>query len=443
MNPPLCHPKNLAVFPETDDLGHLHLESTLKELSLHNYKIDSHQPGQEVYHAFRTNPILPGVILQERGRFLGMISRRRFLEYMSRPYGLELFLKRPIGVLYQLAKASTNFLIFSGDALIVDAARQALRRSPDWLYEPILVQLTELDYRIVDVHQLLVAQSNIHELTTHLLRENTQAHLIQTEKLASLGQMIAGVAHEIRNPTNTIHGNIKFLSNYSEELIKLLALYEREYPEISEAIAQYKEEIDFAYLQEDLPQLIQSVLASSERLNALVSSLRNFSHMSESHPHSANLHECLDSTLLILHNRLKQGIEVIKNYGELPLMSCYSGQLSQVFMNLLSNAIDAVLEKQATAVSDWKPTITITTQVLTDCPSAIAQICISDNGIGMSPEVQKRIFETFFTTKPVGQGTGLGLAISQQIIHQKHQGELKVRSQLGSGTEFEILLPIR
>lgn len=438
----------------------LSLDSILQELELHDSQIDAERSGSEVAQVFEENPLVPGVILIEQAELVGVLSRRKFLEQMSRPYGLELFSRRPLKILYGFAQSEV--LALPGHTSIVTAAREALQRSPELLYEPIVVQLPSQEYRLLDVHQLLVAQSRIHELATQLLQAQTQAHLIQTEKMASLGRMIAGVAHEILNPVNFIWGNLSYLGNYSKDLIRLVKVYEQESNQIpSQAIAT-KAEIDFDFLVKDLPQVIDSMKIGAERLKQIVSGLRSFSHIDETQCRPANLHECLDNTLLILNNRLKYGIDVIKNYGDLPLVNCYSGQLSQVFVNLISNAIDALIEASdsqkaaakpsnqplgAGQFSHHQPQITITTTVCappinTRSAQQWVSIQIADNGPGIHPDIQERIFETFFTTKPVGQGTGLGLAISHQIVTEKHQGQLLLRSQPGVGTEFEILLPL-
>jgi signal transduction histidine kinase len=423
------------------------LDSKLQDLSLWQCSVEVNQPGRIVAQIFKDHSLLPGVILTDKEKFAGMISRRRFLEQLSRPYGLEVFIRREIRVLNRLANQkvgehlSVDHLILPGQMPIVEAAVQSLERPLEKLYEPLVIECPNHKYCLLDVHQLLLAQSKIHELTTKLLRENTQAHLIQTEKLASLGQMVAGLAHEIRNPVNTLWGNVKFLKTYSQDLLDLVDAYEQESGEDPESIEELKEDIDFEYLEKDLPELIDSMQESAERLNQLVGGMRNFSHMGENQAQLANIHECLDSTLLILRNKLKYGINLVKNYGELPLVECYSGQLSQVFMNLLTNAIDALNEREQS--EQWQPEITITSQWLAELDqSEWVKIEITDNGVGIAPEIQDRIFETFFTTKPVGQGTGLGLAISHQIVTEKHQGYLKLRSQPGSGTTFEIRLPV-
>ncbi len=435
-------PVELSILPLLETLS---LESTLEDLPLYEFQIEAERTGVEVARAFDSNPLLPGAILTEQGQLLGMISRRRFLEYMSRPYGLELFLKRPIKCLYLLARADT--FVLPSNTLIVNAARLSLQRPTNLLYEPIVAEIEPQVYKLLDVHQLMVAQSHIHELATKLLNEQTQAHAMQTEKMASLGQMMAGIAHEILNPVNFISGNVDYLSRYSEDLINLIAAYDQAIAIPPLEVTEIKQEIEYDYLQEDLPQIINSMKQGTDRLVKIINSMRNFSHMGEGSRKPTDLHECIESTLLILHNRIKYSIELIKNYGELPLVPCYSGQLSQVFTNIISNAIDALMEKaetlkQAGSASKWQPQIEITTSVVEAENTNWAAIRIADNGPGMPPKIQKRIFETFFTTKPVGKGTGLGLAISHQIVTEKHNGKLNVRSEAEFGTEFEILLPL-
>ena len=433
----------------------LGLESTLLEMQLYDFKLESNCLAKEAAIIFEENHGLPGIVVTQEGQFLGIISRRRFLESLSRPYGLEIFLKRPLSILYNFAK--TKPLIFPSNTLIVMGARRALQQSPEFLYEPIVVQIG-LQYQLLDVHDLLVAQSQIHELTTQLLQKQTQSKIMQTEKLASLGRMMAGLAHEILNPVNFIFGNLGHLSEYTHDILEVLSAYSEEFTQPNSKIANLKESLELEFIVKDLPQVVESMTLGTERLMKIISSLRTFSHMDETTLQEVNIHECIDSTLLILNNRIKTGIEVVKNYSELPVVNGYSGQISQVFMNILSNAIDALMEKlDAQAVAQkvtgqtnlWQPRIEISTEVRVQDTEQTSTgnerwvaILIKDNGSGIPLEIQQRIFETFFTTKPVGKGTGLGLAISNQIITEKHQGKLNLHSELGVGTQFEILLPL-
>ncbi|MGB8688614.1 MAG: ATP-binding protein [Microcoleus sp.] len=424
----------------------LSLKSTLQDLPLYNCPIELTQQAKEVALTFEKNPMLPGVILTRQGKFVGIISRRLFFEKVNCRYGLEMFFKRPIEVLYQFSKK--DILLLQSSKLIVEAAQESLDRSAELVYEPIVVEREDRTYRLLDVHQLMVAQSRIHQITNKLLQKETKSQLIQTEKMASLGRIVAEVAHEIRNPLNCIWGNLSFMLSYFENLIELMSAYEEELPAPSPRITHIKEEIEFELLKEELPATLEGMRFGGEQLLKIVNGLLNFSHMDETKPVKKDIHECVDSTLLILKNRFKDGIEVVKDYGQLPLVSCYSGQLSQVFLNLLVNALDSLIEYAADREIEtqcppsWQPKIEITTKVLQAEERNWAAICIADNGPGISPEIQERIFDTFFTTKPAGKGTGMGLAICNQIVIEKHGGKLNVRSQPGQNTEFEILLPL-
>lgn len=270
----------------------------------------------------------------------------------------------------------------------------------------------------------------------HLLDEQKAAserQLVQNEKLASLGQMLAGIAHEINNPLNCIYGNITYTNQYLTDLLKLLQTWDEEVPQTPSAVLEKSEEIEFEFLKEDLPKLLESMKVSAERAKAIVYSLKDFSRLDEAKPHAVDLHSCIDSTLLILNNRLKNDITVVRNYGDVPAIEGFTGLLYQVFMNLLSNAIDAVQEKPVKQ-------ITITTERKDD-DSVVVRI--ADNGSGMSSETKDKIFEAFFTTKPRGVGTGIGLAITHQIVREKHGGTITCESDFGQGTEFTIALPIK
>ncbi|MBO0347830.1 CHASE domain-containing protein [Phormidium pseudopriestleyi FRX01] len=289
--------------------------------------------------------------------------------------------------------------------------------------------------------------------------QNTQSQLIQAEKMSSIGQLVAGVAHEINNPVSFIYGNVNYADEYVKDLLFLLALYQKNYPEPVAEIQEESEAIDVDFLIEDLPKTIKSMSVGAERIQNIVLSLRNFSRTDEAEIKAVDIHQGLNSTLMILQHRLKataghQAIQVVKKYAELPLIECYPGQLNQVFMNLLANAIDALEDTLAqTPSKEYIPTLTLCTEVLQKSPKETPNggnsvnpesivIWIEDNGLGIPPDIIPNIFNPFFTTKPIGKGTGLGLSISYQIIVEKHLGQLNCFSTMGKGTEFRIQLPV-
>ena len=291
------------------------------------------------------------------------------------------------------------------------------------------------------------------------LKSEQESQILQNEKMATLGRMLAGVAHEVNNPINFIYANIDPAKNYVEDILDLLKTYETEIPNPSPTVIAKAEEIDIDFLKEDLMKIFDSMQVGAERAKAIILSLKDFSRLDDAAPHPVDLHACIDSSLLILNSRIKQGTEVVKNYGNIPNIEGYMGLLYQVFVNLLNNALDAVEEKAQfektrsqeanqesnsesiqQEVRSFSPKITITTEYLDD-DSVIVRI--SDNGTGIPPASQEKMFETFFTTKPRGVGTGLGLAIGREIIVKKHGGTINCWSEVGTGTEFAIALPIK
>ncbi|MEB3342915.1 CHASE domain-containing protein [Okeania sp.] len=310
----------------------------------------------------------------------------------------------------------------------------------------LLITVSLVMYFYISQQASLKIESKNRELEK-LLQElqHTQLQLIQTEKMSSLGRLVAGVAHEINNPVNFISGNVEYAEEHFQDLLDLVKFYQTEYPDSSSEIEAVKEDIDLDFIAQDLPKLLESMKIGSERLHTIVLSLRNFSRLDESKVKEVDIHTGLESTLMILEHRLKTQpdrpeILVTKDYGDLPLIECYAGQLNQVFMNILANAIDALEDSiRLKQLKERSPMISITTsQVDTQWIS----ISIADNGPGIKSDIETRLFDPFFTTKPVGKGTGLGLSISYQIVCEKHGGYLFCQSDEGNGTEFIIKLPI-
>lgn len=265
--------------------------------------------------------------------------------------------------------------------------------------------------------------------------QQTQAQLIQTEKMSSLGLLVSGIAHEINNPINFIHGNLLYTNQYSQELLALLDLYQQQYPNPEPTIQTQIEVIDLDFLKDDLPKILSSMEMGTDRIQKIVRSLRNFSRLDEAEIKAVDIHEGIDNTLLILNHRLKQGIEVSNKYGDLPLVPCYPAKLNQVFMNILANAIDALISDNSQSIKQ----IVIQTQRVTHHEIRIG---IWNSGSGIPSNIKDKLFDPFFTTKPIGKGTGLGLTICHQII-EEHNGKIEVISEPGQGTEFAIALPLQ
>ncbi len=275
--------------------------------------------------------------------------------------------------------------------------------------------------------------------------QNAQIQLVQSEKMSSLGNLVAGVAHEINDPTNLIYGNINHAHNYAQNLLKLVRLYQQYYPQPGLEIKELASEVDLEFLLTDLPKLLNSIKVGAQRIREIVTSLHTFSRMDESQMKKVDIHQSLDSTLMILENRIfaksdRSQIEIIKEYGNLPQLKCYPGQLNQVFMNILTNALDTLEESiELKNKTNSNPQIQICTE-LTELGKVT--IRIADNGMGIPSDIKGKLFDPFFTTKPVGKGTGMGLSISYQIITERHGGSIECISQPGEGSEFTISIPL-
>jgi signal transduction histidine kinase len=295
----------------------------------------------------------------------------------------------------------------------------------------------QLEDRVRDrTHELTQAMDDL---------KSAEAQLIQTEKMSSLGQMLAGIAHEINNPTAFVYGNLDYIQEYMHGLLTLLDMYQKRYPDPSPDISAYRDELDLDFLLADLPKVVGSMREGTERIRNIVQNLRNFSRIDGLEMQLANLNEAIESTLMILDHRLKGNgsrppIQIVKNYSTAMITECYPGLMGQVFVNLLSNAVDALDEAVVAGRCD-RPEIVITTEV--NLSERSMTIRVRDNGPGIPAHVRQRMFDPFFTTKPVGKGTGLGLAISYQIITEKHRGQLLCNSDPAWGTEFVVMIPLQ
>lgn len=469
----------LVTSPKNQDLS---LESTVGDLPLHNFAVETSHRGQEIATMFEQHPLLPGVILLEDGKFLGMISRRRFLEYLLHPQGLKLFLKQPLRVLYSYARIRN--LIIPDRTTILMTTQLALRRSPELLGEPIIVQISPPPianatnttpenlrdtHYLLDLQELYLADWQIRGIEAQVRYEKNQVQMIQIDKMASLGRLVDGVAHEILDPVNFIWGNLNYIHLYSEQLLELVETYDQAITppqatiDSSTTITALKDNIEFDFLQVDLPRTISSIRTGAERLKKLVTSLQNFCHLDDVYPKPADLHQCIDGILVLLKSRLQKDIEIVTNYGYLPPVTCFGGQLNQVFINILSNAIDVLLNnnlsyhlKDNELVNIQPPTITITTHIYAGkqikaaiADSRWASICIAHNGPALSPLGKQKILDSFSGDRRFLKETSL--ALSYWIITAKHGGKLELRSPISEispnsetplGTEFEIILPL-
>jgi signal transduction histidine kinase len=438
LNAPVLIPGNVQT---------IQLESMLKDLPLYDFAAEVDVLGTEVAQIFEQHPLLPGVILTENGRFLSLISRHRLLEYLLRPYGIDLFLDKPLRILYSYDRSSP--LILNSDTPILSAAQQALRRPFERLSDPIVVRLNADQYRILDPHELNIAYWQLRGIETQVRIERLQLQMLQSEKMASLGRLVDGVSHEILDPVSFIWGNLSHIAEYSRSLLEIINVYEKCITDVPQKVTDLKEAIEFDYIREDLPKTLDSIKTGAERLSRLANSLQNFCHIDEVYPRPANLHDCLNSVLLLLKSRLSSDIQVIKNYAPLPPVPCFISQLSQVFMNILNHSIDTLLNQAAYHQQNPQletsevPKIRISTEVCSIDGSGQRWVAIqiADNANEMSAETQRQLMQAFSTD--LAKETSL--ATSYRIVTARHSGKFRVYSDIAPdsrGTVFEIMLPL-
>ncbi len=453
------------------DALNLGLESTLGQLPSWEVDIELDHPGNDLAKLFEQEPLLPGIILTRNQHYMGMISRRSFFEKMSRPYSLGLFSERPIDYLYNLLQQQE--FVLSEDTLIVKATQEALQRSPQFVYEPVIVKTKSGKHKVVDFYSLLLAYSQLHILTLNQLQQEKEkseiaetglrelqhnnALLVNQGKMAVLGQIVAEVAHDIKNPINLITGNLIHATRYIQALLHLLSLYQQRYPQPVAEIQTAIKQIDLDLVTTELPMLLTSIKGASKHIQRVVRYLYNLSSFDEAEKKEVDIHESIDSALLILQSRLKvqtntESIKIVKEYGNIPLVKCYVGQLNLVFVNILSYAINSLKEeikqkklrvgKEPGLQGDHQassPLIRIRTHM--PAPTQLI-IRIAAKGSGITQEVQHQIFDPSFTTKSIGKKPEIGLSMSYQIIVEKHGGQLYCISTPGQGTEFIINLPM-
>jgi two-component system, NtrC family, sensor kinase len=363
-------------------------------------------------------------------------------------------LLQDIPVLFMTALSETEHKVRGLSLGAVDYITKPFQREEVLARVRVHLRLRNLSQTLVQQNQLLKQENEQRrqaetELAETLNRlQQTQVQLVQKEKLSALGELVAGIGHEISNPVNFITSNIPHAKTYVTGIINILTLYQENYPSPVPEINTACDEIDLEFVRQDLPKLLGSIALGADRIRGISDSLRSFSRSDQNQKSAIDIHEILDGTLLILGHRLKAegdrpAIEIIKYYGDIPLVECHGGQMGQVFMNIFANAIDALGEstkaKKAAGITQIANCITIHTSLVSNHQ---LRIQIADNGTGMTEETQKRIFDHLFTTKEAGKGTGLGMAITHQVIVEKHGGSLYVYSELGKGSEFIITIPV-
>ncbi|MEL6138638.1 MAG: HAMP domain-containing sensor histidine kinase [Cyanobacteria bacterium J06628_6] len=441
---PLLAPRPSSSRPQLPEHSLLNVRSTLAELSLHACQVPANSPLSCAADRLLEQGNLPGIVVCDDAQSPGVLSRAQIFEALCQDRRAQTTTS-----LQTLLRWSPPSLCLGIDTSILTAAKQALRRPTLQQGVPIAVE-TETGCYLLDSTVLNQAYWHLRGIETQIRYERLQLEQLQNDKMSDLGRLVDGVAHEILDPVSFIWGNLSHISSYSQDLLDLMAAYAAELPQPSAQLQQRCREVELDYLQADLPEAIRSVRSGAHRLRQLAISLQNFCHIDEVYPKPADLHGLLDSLLLLLQSRIKTPLQIERDYGKLPPVTCFAGQLGQVFMSTLVSATDALLASYLDSALDEPPTLTLSTTVCT-APAPInrwVEILICDNGPGLPAAVEQAVTDTCSTqTRLVKE---ISLAMSYRIVTAKHGGQFQVRSQQFTqphtrtvrGTEFKILLPL-
>lgn len=445
------------------DSGPIHPESTLQDLPLHRCIVELSVTGAELAVLFQRSPQVPGaVILNADGSLVGVVIRSVFFELMLDGVGNPSpFLQQPLQTFSRYV--CSPILKLSGDSGILVSAKRALRRISKAIGEPILVNV-QGEYLLLDFHTLNIAYWQIRGIETQLAYEQIQIQMIRNDKMASLGRLVNGVSHEILDPVSFIWGNLSHLSRYVNDVIQVVDRYELELPNPSDEMLKLRSDLEIDYLREDIPKTLQSIKTGADRLTKLASSLQNFCHIDEVYPKATDIHDCLDSVLLLLKSHLKNEINVEKSYGALPTVPCFIGQVTQVFLNILSYLIRQMLVKSVTdrvleelplpycndETHSEQPQLRIMTEVCSIDSSGMRWISVrlGCNGEPISLAEQQQLINDFTYGNPLTRESSLVMA--HRVVTKRHQGILRLRTadnpmdhlDPGISTEFEILMPL-
>jgi signal transduction histidine kinase len=421
-------------------------DSTVADLPFHDFRVGPDTPGHEVAAQLEEQADLPGVIVDLDDGAATLISRRTFFQHMSRGFSREIYLRRPIRVLLQALPH--EILRLPADYPIREAARAALARPQELVYEPILVEAGAADLRLLDAYNLLLAQTQLLTLANGIIQQQkeaeeaanrslreAQAALVQSEKLASLGQLAAGMAHEINNPVAFVNNNLAVLEREMQALLRLVGRYRagREAlvavdPALAAEVQQVEQDIDLGYIEQNVDRQLRSSADGLRRVTDIVRNLSEFARLNRAALEEIDLNVCLGSTIEMLRHELqRRDVTLETDFRDKVHVTAHPGKINQVFLNLLMNALQACSRGGSI-------------RVRTQAEPGGGRVDVEDTGCGIKPEHLPRVFEPFFTTKPVGQGTGLGLSISYGIVRE-HGGTIEVESTVGRGSVFRVRLP--